>query len=221
MILLHSSDLHGSYKRLLRALAKPDYDVWVDTGDFLPNTGNRPVVFADEALYQERVLRRGGGAVLKKISKALAGRSFVCVSGNHDFVDVSKELRKHGVKATNVQGGAARIAGLTFWGFGQIPYIYGEWSGEIRDFSGLLGLYQQVNPDVLLTHAPPQGMFDTSKGYGIPRLLNLTLCSANPPKAHLFGHCHSDGGKVFNAMNTKFSNAATTIQRIKVCPKVS
>ena len=36
MKILHSSDLHGSYKELLMAL-EGDFDVWVDTGDFFPN----------------------------------------------------------------------------------------------------------------------------------------------------------------------------------------
>ena len=40
MRVLHTSDLHGKYKRLL-AFDEP-FDVWVDTGDFFDNVGRAP-----------------------------------------------------------------------------------------------------------------------------------------------------------------------------------
>ena len=41
MRVLHTSDLHGKYKRLL-AVEEP-FDVWVDTGDFFHNVGRAPL----------------------------------------------------------------------------------------------------------------------------------------------------------------------------------
>jgi len=37
MKILHTSDIHGQTGIIIDALSDPCYDVWIDTGDFLPN----------------------------------------------------------------------------------------------------------------------------------------------------------------------------------------
>jgi len=206
MKVLHTSDLHGSYKGLLRT--DIDFDVWVDTGDFFPNRtrGDRTV----EVGYQARWL------ALKSLPERLAawldGRPLISVPGNHDYVSLSAALRGAGAEAHEVTPAGVTVGGLTWAGFREIPWIAGEWNGETHDFGALIEATWETQPDVLVTHAPAGGILDggTGKGYGIPGLASALSWKPHTIKAHLFGHTHECGGQSVSEVGVLFANGAGT-----------
>lgn len=260
--ILHSSDLHGKWRSLLTV---QDFDVWVDTGDFLPNISRGESI---ESAWQTGWLTLRSSALRKRfmpwisqrygplgaamagwyppkacqppeksfpsvaaaLTEWLAGRPAVCVSGNHDFTDVTGPLRAAGANIINVGNvHAVTAAGLTFAGFREIPYVTGEWAGEVGNieddpaieavFTARMAAVLGQNPDVLMTHTPPAGIMDFSVGKGgscgskaITRALQY---APHNVKAHLFGHVHECFG-VEKEMDIIFSNAATGMRVLRL-----
>ncbi len=208
MKILHSSDLHGSYKELLMAL-EGDFDVWVDTGDFFPNKtrGDRNI----ETSFQNKWFswKNLGG----RIVKALGDRKMICVGGNHDYTDLASLIREAGGNAENISDGPVEYGGLSFAGFREIPWIIGEWNGETHDLSDLVRNAIGADPDVLVTHAPPAGILDTRKYRGGIEGLAMALnYQPHRIKYHFFGHIHENGGKAVDEMGIKFVNGANHIR---------
>ena len=226
MRILHSSDLHGRVDQLIAELHRPDYDLWVDTGDFLPNRS--PWIPELERSYQERYLTTAsaglgslGSSIAEELTKALRGRPALMVAGNHDYISVARLLKDAGANAQNisVQGASAvAINGVTFAGFREIPYINGMWEGEAQDrlLKLIVDEVVELNPDVLVTHAPPYGILDSipwgihqRQSLGV-KALSHALPHAFPKlKLHLFGHIHEFGNKTLVRDGITFSNAAT------------
>lgn len=214
MKILHTSDLHGRYKQLLAL--DFDFDVWVDTGDFMPNKGRawghriKPEV---ERPYQIRWCRYKN--IGRRLGEWLNGRPAVVVSGNHDFISIAAAMQPFAdVHLATPQG--FELLGLKWAGFRHIPYIDGEWPGEVEDWE----LHEQVEatwksgPDILVTHAPPSGILSgpIEKKYGISSLTTHLAYRDHKIKAHFFGHEHSDGGQVREEMGVYFANGATSAQ---------
>jgi len=213
MKVLHSSDLHGRYKKLL-CFEEP-FDLWVDTGDFFPNKGRRPatgyrIVPWLERSYQSKWWR--WKSLGSRLARWLDGRPMISVSGNHDFVSLAVLLQAAGAHAHAVQTErAVDVAGLRWAGFRDIPYMDGEWPGEAHTFGEAVDGALAQRPDILLTHAPPAGVLDD--GEGIPEL--ATALRAHPgPRAHLFGHVHHHGGQETTLGSVRCVNGAEGVRVI-------
>lgn len=216
MRILHSSDLHGRYKPLLQ-LDDP-FDVWVDTGDFFPNRGRVPatgyaILPGPERAYQMRWL--GFKKLPSRLAAWLDGRPALVMPGNHDFVSLAVVLRAARVDVAQVSPEGVTHAGMTWAGFREIPAMSGEWPGETDAFAPLIEVVVGADPDVLVTHAPAQGILDGTDDYGIP---GLAAAMARMPKlrAHLFGHEHHDGGKHARVGAVDCYNGAQTVRLIEI-----
>lgn len=219
MRILHTSDLHGRYKRLLAEAS--DFDIWVDTGDFFPNRGRVPqtgmaVISQFERRHQLRWLRLKN--LPDRLARWLRGRPAICVPGNHDFIDLGAALRSAGANATSLGSEPASVCGLKWDGFREIPWMAGEWPGEAIEFDPIVRRATMSCPDVLCTHAPPKGILDGSGSYGIPALADAVNKSQSI-RLHLFGHEHEDGGSQVQVGGVLFSNAATCLQVVKLSPR--
>lgn len=208
MKILHTSDLHGQYEGLLRLLSGEVFDLWVDTGDFFPNRtrGDREIEVPYQAKWFE--WKRLGS----RLVEALEDVPLVCVSGNHDYVDLAGLIREAEGVAYNVSDGPAVVGGLSFSGFREIPWMGGEWNGEAHDFTPLVKKTLEEDPDVLVTHSPPGGILDKSTdGHpcGVNALTSQLTYTQHKVRAHLFGHIHEQGGLMVEDLEIKFSNAAT------------
>jgi 3',5'-cyclic AMP phosphodiesterase CpdA len=140
----------------------------------------------------------------------------ILVAGNHDvFLDGMKSqgnwpdyFKKTGFHYLIDSG--ITIEGIKFWGSPWIPYIVGGWAFEStsKELDSRFSLIPD-DTDVLVTHAPPWGILD-STGYrniGSGALHEHTM--RVKPKYHLFGHCHESYGKIVDDMSkVTFINAA-------------
>lgn len=214
MRILHTSDLHGRIERALDVRAP--FDVWVDTGDFFPNVERgegEPVDAEAERAHQRRWLRRE--RVLTQLRAWLGSRPMLWLAGNHDFLDLAAALRDVGIEAHAVTPEGVQVRDLVWAGFRHIRPIDGEWPGETDDFRALIERTVAARPDVLLTHAPPKGVLDGDRGFGIPAL-GAALGERLRPRAHLFGHEHRAGGKQAKAHGIRFANSAQAAQIVEI-----
>lgn len=253
MVVLHTSDLHGNWRLPMQF---QDFDVWVDTGDFLPNVSRGERI---EANFQKLWLTKSklklrkmvlpwlrerygseasywyvkgsrqppsSGNIAAELTAWLRGRPFISVQGNHDFTSLAEPLKRAGAKVWDVAWGPVEVGGEVFAGFREIPYVTGEWAGELE--AGPMGevaaseLVRKAlgeDPTILLTHSPAMGVLDFCKpkggNCGIPSLSFALQTRPHRVKLHMFGHVHEqplvvrEGGIVF-------SNAATRARIIEV-----
>ena len=212
----HISDTHDA-PRIVRQAADHTVDVIVLTGDILNNRGRingEGIIPRLERKYQEGWGRKQA----KKWAKDFGDTPVVYVDGNHDFIDVGKWLRHYG--CTNLHHITAEtpcvtVAGVRFAGFREIPWIAGEWQGEVHDQREPVDRAFACNPQVLVTHGPPAGILDGEHGYGSGALATALAYRAGDIKAHLFGHEHSACG-VTEEMGILFSNAAGVCRVIEI-----
>jgi hypothetical protein len=217
MRVLHSSDLHGKYKRLLNSdLA---FDVWLDTGDFLDNVGRSArsgmvIAPALERSYQAKLLSWKDLAA--RFRDWLAGRPAILVRGNHDFITFGRHLiaaRCPNVHLVDPEG--VDVAGLRWAGFREIPQMTGEWAGELSQaaFIPLVERTWASKPDVLVTHAPASGRLDVESAdetCGIDALREA-LKQPTTIRHHFFGHNHAQGGQILDVGGVRSINGATKV----------
>jgi len=202
---LHSSDLHGDWKDVLRFR---NFDVWIDSGDFFPNkTRGTP----EEKRYQTRWFANKG--VGERLTEWLAGRPLISVSGNHDYVSLTKLMREAGARAYQATPKGVEVDGVEYAGFRQVPYIFGEWAGETHqgDFRSLVDEVFDVPPDILVTHAGPADILSGGDRYhgGINSLASALAWQPHTIQAHFFGHDHEFGSQTREEVGVIFSNSAT------------
>lgn len=219
---LHTSDLHSRYHRLEELLGTIEgLDLWIDTGDFFPNKtrGIREV----EQVYQ-RKWALDWTNIAERLAKICIDRNIkvLSIGGNHDYTSLAGLLRLAGMpEGTAYDLSSAtrsvRLHGLQFAGFREIPYIEGEWNGEthLGEFKHIVDRAMDHGPDVLLTHAPPDGILDAmdfqNTHEGIPYLTSYLMNRPHNVRYHLFGHIHEDGGKTCEIGGILFSNAANVV----------
>lgn len=212
MRILHVSDTHGTWPELIDPST---YDIIVHSGDGLPNRtrGNLDI----EPKYQANWV----GHHAKRFKRWIGDKPFLYLRGNHDFIDPCSILRAHGIEARGITNTRQEVNGVGFYGFPFVPYMCGEWFGELQIpemASAMSTVVERCNAgeiDVLVTHAPIYGLLD--RGYGEHcgnRVLNYALDYQlqRMPRALLHGHIHEDHGLAEYA-GMVVSNAATT-QRI-------
>ena len=234
-----------------------DFDIWVDTGDTLPNISRGEKV---EANFQKSWLTRNretlrkmtmpwlrtrygsegsrwyppktkqppsSGSIVAELTAWLRGRPLISVQGNHDFTSLADPMKRAGANVWDVGAqGPIEVGGEVFAGFREIPYVTGEWAGELQ--AGMMGQAAaselvrkglSANPTILLTHSPGAGILDYCKpkgGHcGLPSLSFALATRPHRVKLHLFGHVHEETG-IKEEMGILFSNAATTARIIQV-----
>jgi len=210
--ILHTSDLHARTGFLMDAMRTTAWDVWVDTGDFFPNrtAGNQLVEPAFQTRWTE------WPALGPKLVEILRGRPLLSVAGNHDYISLARVVRQAGGVAHDIQQGPVTVEGLTFAGFSGIPRIGGVWNGETLqgDFAARVAAVLALQPQVLLTHAPPAGVLDQDEfgesieDYGITALTPALFYREHRVRHHFFGHIHEQGGKTITLNNITFYNGA-------------
>lgn len=213
---LHSSDLHGKYKRLLNGCADTEFDVWLDTGDFLDNVGRVPktnmqIVPHTERGYQLRWI--GYKQLAHRFKDWLDGRPAILVPGNHDFLTFAHHLKRVCPNVHAITPAGVEVAGLTWAGFRQINHEEGEWEGEIEPeaFAPLVDQTFDTNPDVLVTHAPPEDILSRDgfdEEYGIAKLAAALREREHRIRWHFFGHAHPGGGSQVELDGVQHINGA-------------
>jgi Icc-related predicted phosphoesterase len=214
---LHSSDLHGACETLLAV--QEDFEVWLDTGDFFPNLGRVEATgFRIDPIEERRhqldwFTQSGLGPRLRDW---LQGRKALSVPGNHDFVSLTTLLRQSDVDADEITIDGVCVSGVTWAGFREVPWMRGEWEGEVRHLASFVDAAFAADPDMLATHAPPAGILDRPGFFGIPELATALTGRKHNIKAHFFGHEHDDGGKWVQVGETLCVNAAAAVVVVTV-----
>jgi predicted phosphodiesterase len=209
MKIYHISDTHGS-----GFWEKPlpnDADVVVHTGDLLPNI-SRGIV-SKEINFQSAWISKFSG----EITQWLNGRPLIYVPGNHDYVELKEFFPCHRANAEPLD-----MLGKKWVGIREIPWIRGEWAGELhaQDMARLIynlfdywsNLIVDERSGILLSHSPPAGILDKSDGgfvhYGISALSNALQYNQHNFAAVLFGHVHLPHFSQQKILEIIFSNAA-------------
>lgn len=225
MKIAHASDTHD-HPVLVKGVGQTDADVILLTGDILSNRGRLPFIRggwsgdgdspsyridpAAERKYQRNWFRK----IAKKWAPAFGDRPVVYVPGNHDFIDIREWLTHYGCKPENIhviskESPSCTVFGKTFAGFRDIPWISGEWMGENSgSFMWCVDRAFDCDPDILVTHAPPNGILDGHDGYGIQELTAALAYRPHKITHHFFGHEHSCGGRSVEEMGVTFVNGA-------------
>lgn len=208
----HFSDLHSNIARITGA---ESVDVWVCTGDFFPNAtrGDRAV----EEPFQTEWFT----SVKDELFVRLGGRPLIWVEGNHDYVSLAKLLREHGYagQVWDLADGPVDFGGHRFAGFGEIPWIEGEWNGETHDLRPLVDRAFDQDPTILVTHSPASGILDEVGGGHGDGIRPLTIALTYRPHRivlSLCGHIHEQGGKRIEMMGVLFVNSACCTQLIEL-----
>jgi len=217
--IFHASDLHGQLHYLSETDFADQADLFLLTGDMLPNKPSKykNIIKEQEKTFQENWFHNEAKESINKFKAVVGNKPVFYVNGNHDFVDLGLLLNQAGFKSVVAinQHNLVYFNGVTFAGFGHIPYIRGEWNDELqyKELDEVVDKALRLCPDVLVTHAGPYGILDEEKGYGI-RPLSMKL-QYNPNlitfKHHFFGHCHQDGGKTVEYNGIKFYNGAVSL----------
>lgn len=214
MKIFHASDLHADLHPL--ALIDKDVDVVVSSGDFFPNLtrGNWNI----EPKFQRDWFAKHS----QSICRYLAGRPVIVVNGNHDFICLAEMLTECGYAGEVhllTPDKITEFGGKRWTGHSFIPYIYGDWNGELQPHDLAVAskkLFQHENVDVLVTHVPPKGILASEWGCS-----TIGQCYAYHPnaasiKVHMFGHVHSSGGETAEVFGTKFYNSACVPQIVVI-----
>jgi len=176
-------------------LVVPDGDVFVHAGD-LCRAGT-----LDELARAAEWIR------------ALPHRRKVVIAGNHDWSFVREPARARallGDDVTYLEGEAAEVGGLRFWG-GPWQPEFNAWAFNLPRGAALAEKWSAIPAglDVLVTHGPPEGIGDQvrdERRTGDADLLTQVLRAK--PRLHLFGHIHQDGG-FWERDGVRFANVTT------------
>ncbi len=238
MKIVHISDWHGNFHAL------PEADVYVVTGDMLPNfPGVRHIPgrfgggITVRNIDHDKERRLQADWIERKFNHPLAHKNFrqkflaspdapvVCVRGNHDFIDLAPLFIGGPTYEIQDPTDVFEICGLRFGGFRGINWIAGEWADEMRDDT----LERAVSSlphdlDVVVTHSPPQGVLDRVGGYpfgvrAYASWVNRCLYEEGMklPRLLCFGHIHEANGVIVSKeQGMTVSNAATTVNVLEV-----
>lgn len=151
----------------------------------------------------------------------------VFVAGNHDRAieaypeeqarDVVEKYYDKGVRY--LFNNMVEIENYKFFGTPHQP-IFGGWAFNTPP-DELTDIYSMIPEglDFLITHCPPKNTLDKShmKTYrnptgeeplGSEELQERLKEMSNPPRYHVFGHIHGDGGEVLKTEKTTYINAS-------------
>jgi len=242
MKILFTADLHSyikAYEWFAKLLKERDYDVGVIAGDLMedyisegeikkmmPTTVNDflqdlPIADedADETLKRihKKIDNREGilfraldirEAQIRAIL-ATAKKPIFVVRGNHDYC-----LWKNGANIYNAHNKK--------YNFGKYNFVGYQWTSleknELEQEEDLQKIAPLIdNNTILITHSPPHGILDSTFGL-TDKIVNIgskplkNLIYMKRPRLHLFGHVHSNFGKVGKSYNGSFPNAKKFIK---------
>lgn len=223
MRIVHFSDWHGAWVPL------PAADLYVCTGDMLPNWPVRPPDGSPRIIDRELEVEKqtawlaelsGDAGGLRRFL-ARPGAPVVAVRGNHDFVDLGPWFGGDCFEIDEDPARTAEIGGLRVGGFRGIHLATGEWSDEIAvDECAARLARMPVDLDVVASHAPPLGLLDESASpAGTP--IRWGACGFAAwlerarPRLCCFGHVHEAFGRLQRGA-TLLCNAATGVQVIEL-----
>ena len=180
MTILHLSDTHGCHHRL-RDL--PEADVIVHSGDFTMNGSEAEAIDFMNWFCE----------------LPCTHKIFIC--GNHDDCLYGANIDGLDSNVHYLCNSGVEIDGVKFYGVPMFTYDCIT-DRQARNYERI-----PSDTDVLITHSPSYGILDFDNGinYGSEELL-LKL-SQTSLKAHLFGHIHSQQGKI-ERNGVIFSNGA-------------
>lgn len=180
MKILHLSDTHGQHYKIP---SLPKADVLVHSGDFtISGAENEAIDFLNWFCDQPYAYK-------------------IFISGNHDECLYRSHIEGLDPNVYYLCNSGVEVKGIKFYG---VPMFMYDCLTEQQSRN-----YTKIPSDtnVLITHSPPFGILDCDEGinYGSHELL-AQLSSLNL-KAHLFGHIHSQQGRI-NINGTVFSNGS-------------
>jgi len=189
MRLLLSSDIHcdEAAARRLVALSR-DADVLVCAGDLaIQRRGLQATVDVLSAASAPVVLVAGNGESYQELSAACTGWS----------------------RAHVLHGTGCEIDGVPFWGVGgAIPVTpFGAWSYDIDDVEAEVLLEGCPRGCVLVTHSPPLGHVDGSRGEHMGSQVILDAIRRARPRLAVCGHIHGCWGQESHEGDTRIVNA--------------
>jgi Icc-related predicted phosphoesterase len=223
----HFSDWHGEQVEL------PWADFYICTGDMLWNYPKFDRHYASMHKLQwidpvRECFLQGKDIKRIKFRRYLGNpdAEVVVVRGNHDFLYLSKMFKGGPVQEIGPATQIIDVQGLRIGGFRGINGLVGDWADEMTKdqlFDQVGMLSKQL--DILVTHAPPQGIMDKVGAYGrgpnvgvdaLSTYITEQLYNDGPLRLHCFGHIHecfgtmTKGSKLFEGKSgITFSNAAT------------
>jgi len=227
---LHISDWHADAESFKKALNREmredprilDADLIALTGDMVFNTHACFSQPATEGAYQRPAFQQ----MLDYLDVCFPGIDVVGVRGNHDYFN-------YGIQGDSWQGiETFTLSGYKFASIRGVPLHMGSWNDELAE-SDLDALAQQVPLDtqILVTHAPPFGILDDTRGDNqldhttriwnhddpvpviMPRNIGsqafrLLVDRLPDLQLHMFGHVHEQGCSTQARKNVVFSNAS-------------
>lgn len=158
---------------------------------------------------------RGSFDDLKNFGEFLSRMSHrykVVISGNHDFCFQTDRSASKAVlgEAIYLQDSGIEIEGLKIYGSPWQPWFF-DWAFNLQRGPEIKKVWDKIpeNTDILITHGPPMGILDKTRGgdhAGCEELLKA-IKRINP-SYHIFGHIH-EGYGVYERGATTFINAST------------
>lgn len=190
MIIDCISDLHGHYPKLEGG------DILIVAGDLTDNDEFEQYChffgWLEDQQYKKKIF----------------------ISGNHDNQAMSQF--DWGKDTEYLYDSGTEFEGLKIWGspwtktfVGMNPRCKAFTVDTDQELHSKFSLIPD-NIDILITHSPPHGIFDVVKPYSLCGSVYLRehVMGRIKPKIHVFGHIHEHGGKILDAITTKFINAS-------------
>ena len=144
----------------------------------------------------------------------LSKQSYRCkivIGGNHDGLLEKGKVVIEGPNIHYLCDSRVDFEGLKIWGSPWTPTFLNWYFMKDRGMP-IKEKWDLIPPDIdiLVTHGPPQGIFDKTRE-GICagcEDLRKTVQERVKPRIHCFGHIHEQGGKSITIDSTTFVNAS-------------
>lgn len=180
MTILHLSDTHNQHRQLTDL---PDADILIHSGDFtMAGTEQEAIDFLNwfcDLPYRHKIF----------------------IAGNHDDCLYGATLSGLDENCHYLCNSGICIDGVKFYG---IPmFVADALEGEDKHFIQAI----PADTDVLITHCPPLDILDYDGKYHYGSNDLWQKVNSIKPKLHLFGHIHSNYGRIVHA-GIIFSNAS-------------
>lgn len=230
----HFSDWHWGFSKL------PEADLYVCTGDMYCNYPKErrltkeearyldwtPSRFAIEPAHEAKQQQKGAkkliehGGFVQYLGSPDA--PIICVRGNHDFTDLRYLFEGCNLVHEFLGNEVVEVLGLRVTGHRGVPTINGCWADETPK-EDLITRFRSMDHtcDIFLTHYPPSGVgLDLPGGWGLDGMVNwLGYNTTKPYPIQCHGHIHECGGKLVQAGQVLFSNAAETYNLLEGNPE--
>ena len=215
MKILHASDNHGNWKEFFYLIKHANFDMVAVTGDnfpyfnpFVPPPGGYgPYAIIEQQQTQDWVAKTFDPKVLKK---HLGSRPMIEVLGNHDAMPLTTALANIGYEQCTLltPGELWTHMDVSFAGFHCIPNLRGHYNyAPGPECQARLEQALELQPDVLLTHAPAAGRLSYQADWGFKDDAGPAIEAAGI-KYHMFGHIHECAGMKQVINGTTYINGA-------------